>query len=140
MDRKEFLSLMGGSAATIIFAGCLAGCQKSSSSGVAAAPSNVDFTLDLSTSAYANLNTNGGYIYNQGVIVARTTSGDFIAVSQNCTHETYRLTFDGARNQFFCPNHGATFTTTGSVSNGPARQSLAQYKTSLQGNMLRVYS
>lgn len=140
MDRKEFLSLMGASAATIMFAGCLAGCKKSSNSSSTDGPSNVDFTLDLSQSANAALNNNGGYVYHGGVIVARTSTGSFVAVSQTCTHESYNVVFQSANNRFYCANHGATFSTAGAVTNGPASKALKQYNTALTGTSLRIYS
>ena len=59
MERKEFLSLIGMSASTLVL-GCLAGCSKSSNgtSGGSTGPTGVDFTLDLSLAANAQLKTN----------------------------------------------------------------------------------
>ena len=48
MDRKEFLSQLGIGAAGVLFMGCLGGCKKD----VPAAPSNVNLSLDLTTSTY----------------------------------------------------------------------------------------
>jgi cytochrome b6-f complex iron-sulfur subunit len=75
-----------------------------------------------------------------GIIVARTTSGAYLAVSQACTHEGTTVTYQLNGDRFFCPNHGSTFSTTGAVLNGPANRALTQYKTSLAGNNLRVFS
>jgi cytochrome b6-f complex iron-sulfur subunit len=136
MDRKEFLATLGIGAAAIACSYCLTGCTKNDS--ITGPPTNVDFTLDLTNAAYAALKNNGGYIYNGGVIVARTSSGSYVAVSQTCTHAGATVQFDGT--QFVCPAHGSTFRTDGSVSRGPAGSSLARYNTSLNGNALRVYS
>ena len=132
MNRKEFLSLVGIGTTGAFVASCLSACKKENN--------NIDFTLDLSSSANAALTTNGGYLISQGVIVAKTNAGDYIAVSAACTHEGVNVQFQLANNRFHCPAHGANFTTTGTVQNGPANSPLTQYNTSLSGNTLRVYS
>jgi cytochrome b6-f complex iron-sulfur subunit len=136
MDRKEFLATLGIGAAAIACSYCFGGCK--SNDNVTGPPTNVDFTLDLNNAAYAALKNNGGYIYNAGVIVARTSTGSFVAVSQTCTHQGTTVQFDGS--QFVCPAHGSIFKTDGSVARGPAGSPLARYNTSLNGNSLRVYS
>jgi cytochrome b6-f complex iron-sulfur subunit len=136
MDRKEFLATLGIGAAAMACSYCLGGCNKEDN--VTGPPTNVDFTLDLTNSAYAALKNNGGYVYNAGVIVARTSTGSYVAVSQTCTHQGTTVQFDGS--QFTCPAHGSIFNTDGSVARGPAGSPLARYNTSLIGNSLRVYS
>ena len=144
MDRKEFLSQIGFTGATFVFAQCLGGCSKSDGStnnnGGTNPPTKVNFTLDLTNSAYAPLLTAGGYIYKDGVIVARTLANQYIAVSAACPHQGTSVVFEGSNNRFFCPNHGSTFSTSGAVTAGPANSSLIQYNTELTGNLLRVFS
>lgn len=137
MNRKEFLSSIGMATGGIVVATCFEGCSKNIGS---TAPSNVDFTLDLTQLANAVLTTNGGYLYSNGLIVAKTITGNFIAVSAACTHEGTSVNFQPNNNQFYCPNHGATFNTSGAVTKGPANTPLRQYNTSLVGNNLRIYS
>ncbi len=132
MDRKEFLALVGMSAGGLVLASCLGGCTKQTV--------NVDFTLDLSQSANAALNTNGGSLVKSGVIVARTLTGTYIAVASACTHEGVTVNYISSSNSFYCGGHGARFSSTGSVNNGPASVGLQQFKTTLTGNSLRVYS
>jgi cytochrome b6-f complex iron-sulfur subunit len=139
MDRKEFLSLLGISSAALALTYCFGGCQPQNN-GIPTAPSNVNFTLDLTNPAYSALKSNGGYIYNSGVIVARTVNGDYIAVSQYCTHAGGTVIYDSRANDIYCPVHGSVFSTGGSVINGPAGAPLAKYNTSLTGTSLRVYS
>ncbi|MCW3093717.1 MAG: Rieske (2Fe-2S) iron-sulfur domain protein [Ferruginibacter sp.] len=140
MDRKEFLSLIGLGATSIFAATCLGGCSKAASGYTGSAPSNVDISLDLSLPVNASLNTSGGYLYTGGIIVAKTTAGTFIAVSQACTHEGVSVQYQGPNQRFYCPSHGATFSNTGAVTAGPASVALKQYNTSLNGNLLRIYS
>jgi cytochrome b6-f complex iron-sulfur subunit len=136
MDRKEFLATLGMGAAAIACSYCFDGCK--TNDNLTGPPTNVDFTLDLTNAAYAALNNNGGYLYNGGVIVARTLSGSYIAVSQACTHAGVAVQFNGS--EFVCPAHGSIFRTDGSVARGPAGTPLARYNISLNGNSLRVYS
>jgi cytochrome b6-f complex iron-sulfur subunit len=138
MNRNDFLSVLGVSAGTVIFAPFLASCSKNSS--VLGAGGTVDFTLDLTLAANSVLNSNGGSVYKSGVIVARTSAGAYIAVSSACTHQGSTINFVSASNRFICPNHGANFSTTGSVLLGPATSPLTNYNTSLSGTLLRIYS
>jgi cytochrome b6-f complex iron-sulfur subunit len=137
MDRKEFLSIVGVSAAAIACSYCFGGCK--TDNGITNAPTNVDFTLDLTNPVYAALKPVGGYFYNGGIIVAHTTSG-YVAVSQTCTHAGAQVIFDASNNVFYCPAHGSIFATNGSVQRGPAGSALLSYKTTLSGTSLRVYS
>ena len=141
MERREFYSLIGISATTIVLS-CL-GCSKSSGSssgGSTTGPSGVDFTLDLSATSNAALLNNGGYLLSNGLIVARTISGTYIAVQQSCTHESYPLTYQPSSQRLYCNNHGATFNEKGAVTNGPANRALTVYNTQVSGTSLRVYS
>lgn len=125
---------MGVSIAIPVCLGTLNGCSGQNPVPV---PGNVDFTLDVSS---GSLSVNGGYLVRSGVLVARTSSGSFIAVSAACTHEGTTVRYNQAGNDFECPSHGATFSSTGKVTKGPARNNLAEYQTSLSGNSLRVFS
>ena len=138
MTRKEFFARVGFGAAAALVPACVAGlatsCTPDSSTS---APINVDFTLDISTGA---LSIDGGHIVTRGIVVARTTSGTFIAVSAACTHQGTYVNYSSAYNSFICPNHGAKFNSAGAVTQGPASSNLAQYHTTLLGTSLRVYS
>jgi cytochrome b6-f complex iron-sulfur subunit len=141
MDRKEFFSAIGIGTASIAVITCL-GCSKKNdgSNSSVNGPTNIDFTLDLSLSANAALLNNGGYLATNGILVARTTAGAYIAVQLSCTHENYPLVYQGSANHFYCNNHGSAFTETGVVLNSPARSNLTVYKTTLTGTSLRVYA
>lgn len=133
MNRKEFLSIVGIGATGIFITSCLSACKKENNT-------NIDFTLNLNSSANSALAANGGYVISQGVIVAKTSAGEYIAVSAACTHQGVNVQFQSSSNRFHCPSHGANFNTNGTVQNGPANSPLTKYNTSLSGNMLRVYS
>lgn len=132
MDRKEFLSLIGVSAAAFALEACLQGCTKVNQP-------NVDFTLNLADPAFAVLNTNGQYLYKEGVIIARSLTGSFFAVSQTCTHGGTSVIYESGKNDFFCQSHSAVFATSGAVTGGPANKNLKSYNTSLSGTNLHVW-
>jgi len=140
MERKEFLSLLGLGTAGIFSAACLGACSKAASGYTPPAPTAVNITLDLSLPANAALNNIGGYIYTNGIIVAKTKAGNYIAVSQVCTHQGVSVQYQVANQQFYCPSHGSMFSETGMVTCGPAPTALKEYNSSLTNNMLRVFS
>jgi cytochrome b6-f complex iron-sulfur subunit len=151
MKRTEFFSAVGFSAGMLFLApAALTSCSKSTNDltsgndpgGTTGGTTGgtVDFSLDLSTTAYSALNTNGGSVYKNGLIIAKTMNGEYVALSAACTHEGSTIGFDSASNRFHCPNHGSNFTVSGSVINGPAATSLRKYNTQLSGTTLRVYA
>jgi cytochrome b6-f complex iron-sulfur subunit len=138
MTRKEFLAQVGVGASVLLIPACFGSLSSCSpANNFPAAPTNVDFTVDVSSGALA---AKGGYMINNGVIVAHTTAGTYIAVSAACTHQGSTIEYLGGGNYFYCPRHGATYNTAGQVTGGPAGQALAQYKTTLTGTSLRVFS
>jgi cytochrome b6-f complex iron-sulfur subunit len=148
MERKEFLSLLGSGSAALFALGCLGSCGGSSDADPqpnpgpgpgGGTPAKKDFTLDLNEAANSLLKTPGNAAVRNGVIVAHTNTGSYIAVSSVCTHEGFTIGYNAGSNNFVCPNHGSVFTATGSVANGPATNPLKQYVTALTGSTLRVY-
>lgn len=137
MDRKEFLFSLGKGAAVAGMIYCV-GC--SSNNDVPTAPTNVDFTLDLSQSANQALNNVGGSLVTNGIIIGRTGTSSFVAVSSACTHQGTTIQFQLNNNRFYCNNHGSTYALDGTVTNGPATQNLSKYNTSFNGNSLRIFS
>jgi cytochrome b6-f complex iron-sulfur subunit len=138
MTRKEFISQVGSGAALLLLPACILGleaCKKNNKSNPST--KNVDFTLDVSSGPLA---TNGGSFIQNGVIVARTNSGNFIAVDAACTHAGTIINYSASTNSFNCPNHGAKFDSQGHVTLGPASVDLKSYQTSLSGSSLRVFS
>jgi cytochrome b6-f complex iron-sulfur subunit len=137
LSRKEFLELAGMGLGALLLPACLASCKKSNTSSAAQNTQTVDFTISV---ASGSLSKNGGYLLQNGVIVARTNSGTFIAVSSSCTHQGGTIEYTASSNSFYCPNHGAGFDASGNVTNGPATISLQKFNTTLTGTNLRVYS
>ncbi len=151
MERKEFLNLVGISVGAVILQNCMSGCSKSSDPSPAtpstttpstggATPSTtgltgnnvsskgiIDFTIDLASDTFKTLQTNGTALVSGDVIVARTKTGDFLAVAKACTHEGTTVEFVADNSSFKCNNHGSVFDANGSVSVGPATSALKKY-------------
>ncbi len=136
MNRNEFLSKLGIGVVLVCAGNCLSSCSKDET-GV---PENVDFTLDLTAAENQKLQAVGGFLVRNKLIIARTNTTTYVALSVACTHEGTEVTYQSGNKQFNCPNHGSNFTTDGSVINGPARRALTKYQTTLNGNNLRIFS
>ncbi len=137
MTRKEFISQVGAGAALLLLPACITGlsaCQKKNKKKEEKA---VDFTIDVSSGP---LSLNGGSLIKDGVIVARTNGGVYLAIDAACSHEGTTINFVASSNSFACPNHGAKFDAGGNVTQGPASKTLKSYTTNLNGSSLRVFS
>ena len=149
MERKDFIEKVGLSAASVLIFGCMQGCSKSDSPATTQPPSNnnnpptskIDFTINITNNPYTRLNAAGGFYVDTttNIIIARTLTNEYIAVSSICTHQQVTVDFQASNNRFFCSAHGSVFGTTGAVLNGPAASALKQYKTALSGNSLRIF-
>lgn len=151
MERKEFIEQVGLSTASILIFGCMQACSKTdtasnnnngNNSGNTGTNKQVDFTINITVAPYTSLNTPGGFFVDSttGIIIARTLKNEFIAVSSACTHQGVTVEFQSNANRFFCAAHGSVFDATGAVTTGPATAALKQYKTTLSGSNLRVFS
>ncbi len=146
MERKEFLRTLGAGAAFAITFPCLGGCSKDEENegNIVTPPTNVDFTIDLTSSEASNLGSNGGFIRKNLVVVVKNLEGDFVAATQVCSHEQYDavefINQDGGF--FYCDVHGSRFgqdgTPLNTIPNSTPRP-LKIYSTELNGNILRVF-
>jgi Rieske Fe-S protein len=136
MDRKDFLSKIGIGAAFALTASCLGSCKKE-----ATTPSGpVDFTINLNDAANAALSTTGGYVINNAVVIAKTSTG-YAAATVICSHEgQQQITYRGSSNQWYCTAHGAIYDIAGKGLNANGSKGLTIYNTSLTGSTLRIYS
>jgi len=139
MHRRKFFktSLALGGLGIVGTAAFLESCSKNNTSTAAQGPT-VNFTLDLSQQVNAALNTSGGSVASNGVIVANTGGNTFVAVAQACTHAGCSIGYNFNQNDFVCPCHGGTFDTNGNVTSGPPPAPLKKYTVSKNGNILTI--
>ena len=138
MERKEFLkqslALCGLS---MIPAAVLESCSKQNFGG----PTNVNFTLDLSSPANAVLNTVGGSLVSNGVIVIHTSASVYHALSETCTHAGCAVSYNSGSGILICPCHGGSFNaSTGAVLGGPPPSGLTTYTVTQSGTILTIKS
>ena len=137
MERRDFLEKIGIGAAFVLTSSCFGACKSEDY----APTGTVDFTLDLSLAENAALTPNGGYLIANKVVVAKDTSGNYVAATQVCSHEgRVQVTYNKATNSYICSAHGATFSLTGAGTNANGSKGLTIYKTQVTNNKLRVYS
>lgn len=139
MERRDFLEKIGIGAAFVLTTSCFGACQKTDYAPTSA----VDFTLDLAAAENVSLTANGGFIISSAnkVVVARDTSGNYVAATQICSHEgKVQVAYNKATNNYVCSAHGANFDLTGKGTNSNGSGGLTIYKTQLTGTKLRIYS
>ena len=138
MERKDFLkSALALCGLALVPAGVIESCSKQNTSG----PSNVNFTLDITAAGNAALKAVGGSLVANGVLVIRSSSATFNALSATCTHAGCTVGYNSGAVQVQCPCHGGTFSpSTGAVLGGPPPSPLTKYTATLSGNILTVKS
>jgi cytochrome b6-f complex iron-sulfur subunit len=134
MDRKEFFGkvLFGGSV-LFLAPSVFSSCSKSNTPGTTG-----NSVIDLNASEFAALKTVGGYAYSGDVFIIRTSDTNYTALSRTCTHQGSTVSYNSTSKRLICPNHGAIFSTTGAVLQGPASRPLTIYTTTVVGTTLTI--
>ena len=124
MDRRKFISLGALAAATVALAAC-AGAVDSVTS-----PGSVSAMVKISD--YSALATVGGVavtsLNGTPIAIVRTGAATFMTLSRVCPHQG--STIGQISGGFRCPNHGATFNTTGTWTGGQRTSNMRSYTTS----------
>ncbi len=98
----------------------------------------VRLRIDLTQSANAGLLTVRGYLIRNGIVVAQSSSGVIVAATQTCSHESKnKVIFN--KTEFYCTEHGARFSLSGTGLNTFGSAGLTIYKTATDGNTVVVY-
>jgi cytochrome b6-f complex iron-sulfur subunit len=131
ISRKDFLMKIGFSGAALVAA--LTSCGGTDTVTPISA-----FTVDLATNTA--LNSVGGYIKTNGVVLARIATGNtsaaFAAIARICPHEKKdKIVYNSSKGQFHCTEHDWYFKTNGAgVGNG----NITAYTVTLSGTTLSV--
>lgn len=136
MDRLEFLKKLGTGTAAVCATCGLISCEDDAP---VTPGGSVDFTISIEDQTYQTLKAVGGSVIKDDIIIIRTGSDTFAALSRFCTHETVGLGYNSSATKLVCPRHGSEFSTTGSVLRGPANSALFKYKTEFTSPNLRVF-
>ncbi|MEQ9375758.1 MAG: Rieske 2Fe-2S domain-containing protein [Imperialibacter sp.] len=141
MTRGEFVKSLGISVGAIMATWCIGGLTSCMNADMPApGDGGVDFTIDLEASENKALLTNGGWLIKNSVVIARTNSGDYVAVTQVCSHEGRKqVAYRASKNDFYCNAHGATYSISGKGTNSAGSRGLTRYTTQLDKNSLRVF-
>jgi cytochrome b6-f complex iron-sulfur subunit len=142
MNREEFLNrLSGGLAAT-----CVACLAAACSQDEPVIPGNgpivplSGLTVNLATEI-RNVNE---FIAKNGAIVIRTATGNtaasFLAFSSSCPHAGATVEYNSSTSSFFCAAHGSSFSSNGSLVQGPATKGLTKLSVDITGTTLTVRS
>lgn len=143
MNRKEFFSkaLIGGGLIFLAPA-ILNSCSKSQDPSPAPGGNNnggsTETTIDLTSNDYSALKTVGGYAYSGDIIIIRTGTSTYVALTKVCTHQSCTVAYNASSNNIECPCHGSKFSTSGTVVQGPAPTALKTYTTTVSGTTLKI--
>jgi cytochrome b6-f complex iron-sulfur subunit len=139
MNRRDLVGkiLLGGTV-IILVPSVLESCTKSSATDPGGHIQGTKLDLNLSLPENSVLNSTGGYLVVQNVIVVNTGGSNFIALSSICTHQGCTVAYDPVAGNIKCPCHFSVFSNTGNVISGPAPTSLKSYPISKTNNILTI--
>jgi cytochrome b6-f complex iron-sulfur subunit len=139
MERRQFIrnSLSAGVLLAVPLLNSSCEKDEDPTNGGSGLPPGGDLMIDLNSTQYSALNSQGGFVLVSGIIVANTGSG-FVALSSTCTHQGCTISYSSANNNFPCPCHGAVFSTSGSVITGPATSPVKKYTVTQDGSILTI--
>jgi nitrite reductase/ring-hydroxylating ferredoxin subunit len=134
----SFAALAGGAGA--LLDGCASPTSPSQTTAlVVVSGAASGRTISVNIDAGSMLSAVGGMAAVQTslglFLVARTGDSTCSVLSSVCTHQGCSVT-GVSGSQYVCPCHGATFTTGGQVTGGPAPSALRIYPSQLAGNVL----
>ncbi|MFV0289509.1 MAG: ubiquinol-cytochrome c reductase iron-sulfur subunit [Mangrovibacterium sp.] len=75
---------------------------------------------------------------NNKLFLHRTENGEFIALSNKCTHLGCAINLDSQNDRFICPCHSSHFDKLGVVLQSPAKRPLDYFPISIQANKVKV--
>lgn len=72
------------------------------------------------------------------ILLIRRNSSDILAYSAICTHKNCTVQYRKDASDIFCDCHESSFNLNGQPVNGPARESLPNYRARIEGDKIIV--
>jgi cytochrome b6-f complex iron-sulfur subunit len=144
MNRRDLVQKIVVGGAVLVFApSILKSCTKDPGPDPATNPDKKPspgskINLDLTLAENSILNSAGGSLVVQNILVVNKGDGSFAALSSICTHQGCTVGYDSGASDIKCPCHGSVYAITGSVINGPAPTALKSYPVSKTGDVLTI--
>jgi menaquinol-cytochrome c reductase iron-sulfur subunit len=74
----------------------------------------------------------------KSVYVWHSDDEGFVVYARNCTDLSCPIVHDAGNSWFFCPCHGAIFSTDGQPQKGPANRPLYRFANRVRGDALEI--
>ena len=75
--------------------------------------------------------------FDEPIFVSKQAEGSYVALRMLCTHKG--CTLKTAPDKLVCPCHGSEFTTTGTVTKGPATKPLQNFRVTADSQSIVVH-
>jgi cytochrome b6-f complex iron-sulfur subunit len=143
MNRREVLQkFLVGSTVLALVPSVLDSCSKDATMNDPTNPGGTNTTgknivLDLSLAENSSLIKAGSSKIVQNILIINTGT-KFVALSAICTHQGCTVGYNPVANDIECPCHGSVYSTSGSVTNGPAPSPLHSYQVTQTDNIITI--
>jgi cytochrome b6-f complex iron-sulfur subunit len=129
-NRRDFLLAAGVAAVALVSLPVL---QNAVLAAPATAPTMPDTPVDVGLlSSYSKDGVTQKFAKKPNYIFIVRKDGKLYACLSMCTHRYVALTVK--EDEFYCPKHKSEFTFEGTVTHGPAKNSLPRYAISVGGD------
>lgn len=100
---------------------------------------NALYRVDVTNPLYTRLLTRNNFlVLGNTFVVALSRTGVFIAATVVCSHE-FNRSVRYQNGEWYCPQHGARFSLTGSGLNDYGKNGIKVYKTAFDGKTIVIY-
>ena len=97
------------------------------------------YRVDVTSPIYTTLLTRNNFrVLGNTFVVALSRTGQYIAATVVCSHENNR-SISYRNGEWYCPQHGARYSLTGSGLNDFGKNGIKVYKTAFDGQTIIIY-
>ena len=154
MDRRTFLSWVGVGTLASSLPVVLAACTSSETTEDSSSPEGSDTTASAPPEANAEGFTEIGKLSEleeKGELIQEDFAGapllvilnpddktKAVAFKNQCTHKQCPVDWNADEGSLVCPCHGSKYEPDGTVTDGPAEESLPTYEAKIEGDAVLV--